>query len=136
MTWIYSTAGLGGRAGGEEGGDGGPVPGQRRDVRLDAVQRGPHGRDDTRAELDARWGAVGAGQQLGDGPGVEPGLQQRADLVDAARGLLVVLPVPVAGACRPQQALLLVVAQRPGRRATAPGELTDPHAACPPPRSS
>jgi hypothetical protein len=58
---------------------------------------------------------------------VEADLEQGADLADQAQVGLVVLAVAVGHPPRRKEAVLLVVAQRPGARARALRQLADPH---------
>src|SRR5262249_40801772 len=69
-----------------------------------------------------------AGQHLGDDPGAQTGVQQQADALDRVHVRLPVPPIAARVALRPQQTLLLVVAQQPLMDSGAPQQLPYPHA--------
>jgi hypothetical protein len=101
--------------------------GQPGDTRVDLGELAAQHRDGVRADVARRVAGAQARDERPDVVQVEADGEQGADLADDPQFGLRVRAVAAGGAARLQQAMCLVVPQRPGTDTGAPGQLTDQH---------
>lgn len=98
---------------------------------VQAVQPGPQGVQEFGVGLQVGCRAGGAGEQVRDLLGRQPGFEQPADLGDGQYGVVAVLAVAVAAARGFEQALGLVVTQLMRVDSGLPAQLPDQRALSP-----
>ena len=98
------------------------------DAGVDLGQLAPEHGDRVRTHVAGHVAGPQAGDERADVVQVEPHGEQRPDLPDHPQLGVGVRAVTGGGAVRLQQAVRLVVPQRPGTDAGAPGQFTDQHA--------
>jgi hypothetical protein len=106
--------------------------GEAVDALVDLGQLAPQHRHRVRTHVARVVAGPQAVHERPDVVKVEPDREQSPDLADDPQLGLRVGAVPAGGAVRTQQPVRLVVTQRPGADAGAPGQLTDQHHLSPP----